>query len=84
MSRKDKTLDPARNPDPITHAPGSHPVGTGIGAVAGGAAGVAGAVAAGAAIGSPAGPVGAVVRRLPGKGVAESFRVSQKSIGVIN
>jgi hypothetical protein len=22
MSRKDKTLDPARNPDPITHAPG--------------------------------------------------------------
>ena len=27
------------NPDPITHAPGAHPIGTGIGAVVGGLAG---------------------------------------------
>src|SRR5688572_2725700 len=40
------------NPDPITGAPGSHPVGTGLGS--------AGAGAAGAALGAMAGPVGAV------------------------
>lgn len=60
------------NPDLITGAPGSHPVGTGLGA--------AGAGAAGAAIGSVAGPVGtavgavvgAVAGGLAGKGVAEA------------
>lgn len=60
------------NRDPITGAPGSHPVGTGIGAALGGAA-------AGAATGTVAGPVGtvvgaavgAVVGGLAGKGVAE-------------
>ena len=41
------------NRDPLTGAPGSHPVGTATGAVAGGAAG--------AAVGSAAGPVGTVV-----------------------
>lgn len=59
------------NPDPITKAPGAHPVGTGIGAAGGGAAG--------AAIGSVAGPVGAgigivagaIAGGLAGKGVAE-------------
>ena len=59
------------NPDPITGAPGSHPVGTGVGAAGGGAAG--------AAIGSIAGPVGtavgavvgAVAGGLAGKGAAE-------------
>lgn len=59
------------NPDPITGAPGSHPVGTGVGA--------AGAGAAGAAIGSMAGPVGTVVGAVvgavaggyAGKGAAE-------------
>jgi hypothetical protein len=46
------------NPDPITGAPGSHPVGTGVGAAGGGAA----ATWAGAAIGGAAGgPIGAVV-----------------------
>jgi hypothetical protein len=66
----DSRLD--ANRDPITGAPGSHPVGTGVGA--------AGAGAAGAAIGSVAGPVGtavgaivgAVAGGLAGKGVAES------------
>ncbi len=61
------------NPDPITGAPGSHPVGTGIGAVSG--------AVTGAAMGSIAGPVGAAVGGvigalaggLAGKEVAESF-----------
>ncbi|MBC8010509.1 MAG: hypothetical protein H7067_10480 [Burkholderiales bacterium] len=63
---------PSSNPDPITGAPGSHPIGTGLGAVAGGAA-------TGAAVGTFAGPVGtaigaaagAIVGGLAGKGVAE-------------
>jgi hypothetical protein len=60
------------NKDPISGAPGAHPVGTGVGA--------AGGAAAGAAIGSVAGPVGTVVGGavgavaggLAGKGAAES------------
>src|SRR3954469_21653447 len=71
LNKKDKS----RNPDPITGAPGSHPVGTGIGAAVGGAA------AAGAAAGTVAGPVGtlagaavgAVVGGLVGKGIAEKI-----------
>jgi hypothetical protein len=76
-----RTNDPAANPDPITKAPGAHPVGTGVGAAVGGAAvgGAAVAIAAGAAAGSVAGPVGAVVGAvggavaggLVGKSVAE-------------
>jgi hypothetical protein len=62
------------NRDPLTGAPGAHPIGTAVGASAG-------AVAAGAAIGTVAGPVGtlvgaavgAVVGGLAGKGVAESI-----------
>jgi phage tail tape-measure protein len=60
------------NRDPISGAPGAHPVGVGIGAAAGGAA-------AGAAAGTVAGPVGTVVGAavgavaggLLGKGIAE-------------
>lgn len=59
------------NRDPITGAPGAHPVGTGVGAVGG--------AVAGAAVGAIAGPVGAAVGLvagavaggLAGKGVAE-------------
>ena len=77
MSDIDKPLSTTRgtdsNPDPITGAPGAHPVGVGVGA--------AGAGAAGAAIGAIGGPVGAVVGAaigavvggLAGKGVAESI-----------
>ncbi len=66
------TKTPEVNPDPITGAPGSHPVGTGLGAAGGGAAG-----AAIGAIGGPIGlavgaAVGAVVGGLAGKGIAES------------
>lgn len=71
---------PDANPDPITGAPGSHPVGTGIGAAGGGLAGVAAGFAIGAAASGPAAPVGGVIGAvvgavaggLAGKGVAES------------
>lgn len=66
--------DKSRNPDPITGAPGSHPVGTGLGAAVGGAA-------AGAAAGTVVGPVGtvvgaaagAIIGGLAGKGIAEKI-----------
>jgi hypothetical protein len=66
------TDDDAANRDPITKAPGAHPVGVGVGA--------AGGAAAGAAIGSVAGPVGTAVGAavggvaggLAGKGAAEA------------
>lgn len=47
-----------RNLDPITEAPGAHPVGTGVGATGGGMAG--------AAIGAIGGPVGAAVGLVAG------------------
>lgn len=61
------------NPDPITGEPGSHPVGTGLGAAGGGAAG-----AAIGAVGGPVGmavgaAVGAIVGGLGGKGIAEAI-----------
>lgn len=76
---RDNRTNPDANRDPITGAPGSHPIGTGVGAAGGGAAGAA----AGAAIGSVVpgagtvvgGVIGAVVGAtgggLAGKGVAE-------------
>jgi hypothetical protein len=68
-TRVDKPRD--LNRDPLSGAPGAHPVGTGLGA--------AGAGAAGAALGAMAGPagalagaaIGAVAGGLAGKGVAE-------------
>lgn len=47
------------NRDPLTGAPGSHPVGSGLGAAVGGAA-------AGAALGTIAGPVGSVAGAVVG------------------
>jgi len=59
------------NADPISGAPGSHPVGTGVGAVGGGATGAAIGAAAGP-VGAVAGAViGAVVGGYAGKSVAE-------------
>lgn len=62
------------NPDPISGEPGSHPVGTGVGAAGLGAAGAA----MGGIIGGPIGAVigaagGAVAGGLMGKGIAESI-----------
>jgi hypothetical protein len=54
------------NRDPITGAPGAHPVGTGLGAAAAGAA-------AGAVAGPVGAAVGAVVGGLVGKGIAEAI-----------
>jgi hypothetical protein len=76
----DKDLDRKHsgdaNRDPITGAPGSHPVGTGLGAAGAGAAGAAiGSVipGVGTAIGGAIGAVvGAVGGGLAGKAVAES------------
>lgn len=69
-----KTKKPDANRDPITGAPGAHPVGTGVGAAVGG-------MAAGAAAGTVAGPVGtmvgaaagAIAGGLAGKAVAEHY-----------
>lgn len=65
--------DPDRNPDPITHAPGSHPVGTGLGAAgAGAAATVVGTVLGGPVGGAIGAVVGAVGGGYAGKAVAEA------------
>lgn len=86
--KRDRDLDrdnnlndaPDANRDPITGAPGSHPIGTGVGAAGGGAAGAAIGAAIGATATGPAAPVGAVVGAvvgaiaggLAGKGAAEA------------
>jgi hypothetical protein len=61
------------NKDPVTGEPGSHPIGTGVGAASGGVAGAA----IGAVVGGPVGAaVGAVVGGIAGayggRGVAEA------------
>ncbi|HET7747002.1 MAG TPA: hypothetical protein VFM29_06850 [Vicinamibacteria bacterium] len=61
------------NRDPISGAPGAHPVGVGVGATGGGAAGAAVGGAVGGPIGAVAGAaVGAVAGGLAGKGAAEA------------
>jgi hypothetical protein len=76
-AREDIKRDKDTNPDPITGAPGSHPVGTGIGAAAAGAAGAAiGSVVpgAGTVVGGAIGAVvGAVAGGYAGKGIAEAI-----------
>jgi hypothetical protein len=62
------------NPDPITGAPGAHPVGVGVGAAGGGATGAAIGTAVGGPIGTAVGAViGAVAGGLAGKAVAEGI-----------
>jgi hypothetical protein len=91
MAERDRKYDknvPDRdaNRDPISGAPGSHPVGTGVGAVGGGAAGAAAGAAIGAAVSGPAAPVGGVVGAvvgavaggLAGKGVAEAVNPTEE------
>jgi len=61
IDRTNKTRTTDKNPanrDPITGAPGAHPVGAGVGAAAGGATG--------AAIGAIGGPVGAAIGLVAG------------------
>jgi hypothetical protein len=62
------------NRDPISGEPGSHPVGTGIGAASAGATGAAIGGVVGGPVGAVVGSViGAVAGGLVGKGVAESI-----------
>ena len=62
----------SRNPDPITDAPGSHPIETGIGAaVAGAASGLAVGAVAGPVAAAVGAAVGAVAGGYAGKGVGE-------------
>ena len=70
-----KTHPPSENRDPITGAPGAHPVGVGIGAAAGGiAAGAAAGTLAAGPVGTVVGAaVGAIVGGLGGKAVAEHY-----------
>ena len=66
----DRDLNPG-NPDPITGAPGAHPVSVGVGATGGGAIGAA-IGAAGGPVGAAVGAgIGAVVGGLAGKAIAE-------------
>jgi hypothetical protein len=71
--RKDDVREGSENRDPITHAPGAHPVGVGIGAAG---AGAAGAAIGGAIAGPPGAMVGAaigvVAGGMGGKAAAES------------
>jgi hypothetical protein len=70
---------PGKNRDPITGAPGAHPVGTGVGAVGGAAAGAAAGTAVGGPIGTAVGAViGAVAGGLAGKGIAEMVDPSEE------
>src|SRR6476659_6013277 len=75
----EKDERPETNPDPITGAPGAHPVGVGLGAAAGGiAAGAAAGTLAAGPIGTVVGAaIGAVVGGLAGKGAAESVNPTQ-------
>src|SRR3979490_2456366 len=71
----DKLTRRDANPDPITGAPGAHPVGVGLGAVTGGiAAGAAAGTLAAGPIGTVVGAaVGAVAGGLGGKAIGESI-----------
>lgn len=73
MKRNDPRKEGEPNRDPISKAPGSHPLGTGAGAAAGGTAGAAAGTVLGGPVGAVAGAaVGAVVGGLMGKGLAEA------------
>jgi hypothetical protein len=81
MDNNRRTDDKRANRDPITGAPGSHPVGTAAGAAAGGLAGAAIGTAAGGPIGTAVGAaVGAVAGGLAGKAAGEAFNPSVHDI----
>jgi uncharacterized protein (TIGR02271 family) len=67
------------NRDPISHEPGAHPVGTGIGAAGAGATGTVIGGLLGGPVGAVVGAVvGSVVGGLVGKGVAENVNPTQE------
>ena len=66
--------NPASNPDPITGAPYSHPVGTAVGSASAAGAGALAGAALGGPIGAVAGAVaGAVIGGVGGHAVAEAI-----------
>ena len=72
MADQNRRDEPDANRDPITHEPGSHPLGTGVGSAGAGAAGAA----IGGAVGGPVGAIlggaaGAVVGGIAGHNAAE-------------
>lgn len=70
-----KEEEEARNEDPLTGAPGAHPVSTGAGAIIGGIAGAAIGTAVGGPVGAAAGAsmaAGAVLGGLAGKYTGEA------------
>ena len=72
MADTRKTGDQDANPDPISGAPGAHPLGVGAGAATAGVAGAAVGGAVGGPIGAAVGgAVGAVAGAMAGKGMAE-------------
>ncbi len=84
VDRELNKTNPDANPDPMTGAPGSHPVGTGIGAAAAGTAGVAIGTAIapgpGSVIGGAIGAVvGAVAGGYAGKGIAEAVNPTEEA-----
>lgn len=80
----DRVRSELRNEDPLSGAPGSHPLGVGVGAAAAGAAGAAiGSVVpgVGTVIGGAVGAVvGAVAGGLAGKGVAEAIFPTEEDV----
>ena len=68
MAAEDKDL----NRDPLTDEPGSHPVGTGLGATGGAVAGAAAGLMGGPVGAAVGGVVGAVVGGLAGRAAAEA------------
>jgi uncharacterized protein (TIGR02284 family) len=80
MAAEDKDLkrdsmaaeDKGRNRDPLTDEPGSHPVGTGLGATGGAVAGAAAGMMGGPVGAAVGGVVGAVVGGLAGRAAAEA------------
>jgi hypothetical protein len=81
MGTKTPTDKNPANRDPITGAPGSHPVGTAAGATSGGVAGAVIGTAAGGPVGAAVGAaVGAVAGGLAGHAAGEAINPSVEDI----
>lgn len=81
MSNSNRPDDNRANRDPITGAPGSHPIGTAAGAASGGIAGAAIGTAAAGPVGTVVGAaVGAVAGGLAGHAAGEAFNPSVHDI----
>ena len=81
LTRKVVANEGELNPDPITGAPGAHPLGTGIGAVSGGVAGAVAGTLAGGPLGALIATVaGAVAGAVAGKEVGERVNPTAEEV----